>query len=311
MVKDAGGRAAAGWSMGAVTLATGISHHTLRAWERRYGFPRPGRLSSGHRRYSEEQVGKLRLVVRALEFGHRPADLVALSVERLLELLAGTPALGAGGDAWPASAIDRARQFDRDGLRSDLLVSASRLGAREFLRASVEPLLRAVGRAWQAGELDIRHEHFLSEVVEDVLRAVRSPLEAGTVGRPVLLTTLPGESHTLGVQMAALTVVVGRRPVRLLGPQTPIDEIVAAAVDSAAAAVGVSVSLATATPASAQAVRLLRWRLDPAVALWIGGAGAERLGRPPAGCLILPTLGHLERALCRGFDTGAGGSHSS
>ena len=34
------------WPMGAVARRTGIGEHTLRAWERRFGFPAPHRLES-------------------------------------------------------------------------------------------------------------------------------------------------------------------------------------------------------------------------------------------------------------------------
>ena len=34
----------------------GIGIDTLRIWERRYGFPIPGRDTRGHRTYSAEQV---------------------------------------------------------------------------------------------------------------------------------------------------------------------------------------------------------------------------------------------------------------
>jgi DNA-binding transcriptional MerR regulator len=39
-------------SIGDVVAATGIGEATLRAWERRFGFPAPRREPSGHRRYS-------------------------------------------------------------------------------------------------------------------------------------------------------------------------------------------------------------------------------------------------------------------
>ena len=43
---------------------TGIGISTLRAWELRYGFPVPQRLSSGHRRYQERDVEALLGVLR-------------------------------------------------------------------------------------------------------------------------------------------------------------------------------------------------------------------------------------------------------
>src|SRR5215207_4511502 len=47
-----------------VVEQTGVGEATLRAWERRYGFPEPQRLPSGHRRYASDDVERLRRVAR-------------------------------------------------------------------------------------------------------------------------------------------------------------------------------------------------------------------------------------------------------
>ena len=52
-----------------VAARTGIASATLRMWEARYGFPRPGRLPSGHRRYSLEDVERVRQVARQRDGG--------------------------------------------------------------------------------------------------------------------------------------------------------------------------------------------------------------------------------------------------
>lgn len=49
-------------SIGQLAERTGVPVTTLRAWERRHGFPRPERLPSGHRRYLEGDVATLRQV---------------------------------------------------------------------------------------------------------------------------------------------------------------------------------------------------------------------------------------------------------
>jgi DICT domain-containing protein len=53
---------ARGLGIGEVVERTGVAEATLRMWERRYGFPVPERLASGHRRYSEREVGLIRAV---------------------------------------------------------------------------------------------------------------------------------------------------------------------------------------------------------------------------------------------------------
>ena len=60
---------------------SGVSEATLRMWELRHGFPTPERRSSGHRRYSELDLARVRAVVRARESG--------LSLQAAIELTAG------------------------------------------------------------------------------------------------------------------------------------------------------------------------------------------------------------------------------
>jgi MerR family transcriptional regulator, light-induced transcriptional regulator len=48
------------FSIHAVARLTGVREGTLRAWERRYGFPDPRRLEGGHRRYTRSDVDALR-----------------------------------------------------------------------------------------------------------------------------------------------------------------------------------------------------------------------------------------------------------
>jgi len=52
-----------GLAMRDVVGRTGIEAGTIRMWEQRFGFPRPQRTPSGHRRYSLDDVAALRRVV--------------------------------------------------------------------------------------------------------------------------------------------------------------------------------------------------------------------------------------------------------
>lgn len=56
-------------SIGDVVRATGLTEATLRAWERRYGFPQPQREPSGHRRYAPAEVERILAVVAERERG--------------------------------------------------------------------------------------------------------------------------------------------------------------------------------------------------------------------------------------------------
>lgn len=72
------GEAEPGLTMGEMSARTGVTEATLRMWEVRHGFPRPQRLASGHRRYSETDVARVRAVLRARDSG--------LSLQAAIEL---------------------------------------------------------------------------------------------------------------------------------------------------------------------------------------------------------------------------------
>ena len=60
-----------GLTIAAVERDTGLSKDVLRMWERRYGFPTPGRDANGNRLYCDEQVERLRMIKRLLDQGYR------------------------------------------------------------------------------------------------------------------------------------------------------------------------------------------------------------------------------------------------
>jgi methanogenic corrinoid protein MtbC1 len=163
----------------------------------------------------------------------------------------------------------------------------------------VSPLLDSIGDAWGRGEIEIRHEHFFSEVLEDELRRQRAPLQSATTGRPVVVASLPNELHGLGLQTAALAIVAAGRSVRVLGPHLPVEEILQAARALDGAAVGLSVSVFAEPDATTREIIALREGLPDSVALWAGGAGSRTLKNLPPGVEIIPTLDDLDSALAR------------
>src|SRR5688572_22087654 len=65
------------WRISTVAKEVGISPITLRAWERRYGFPSPERSDTNYRSYSDEEVMKLRRVVALIGHGLKVSEAVA------------------------------------------------------------------------------------------------------------------------------------------------------------------------------------------------------------------------------------------
>jgi DNA-binding transcriptional MerR regulator/methylmalonyl-CoA mutase cobalamin-binding subunit len=270
-------------SIGALSRATGVAVETLRTWESRYGFPVPERKPSGHRVYPIAAVPRLRRIAQALTLGHRAGQVVGASedaLDRLLETSAPTPPASAPTTAGLPPVEDLAAQlrlvkaYDAERLSRAFLADWARLGPVEFLETVAAPLVRAIGEAWARGDLDIRHEHFLSERLGDLLRSLRMPLDERATGPLVAFATLPGEGHGLGLQMAALVLATAGCRGLYLGTGVPIPQITALVRDLGARAVGVSVSAATRGASTATALRRLRESLPRRVIVLTGGEGA-------------------------------------
>lgn len=283
-------------SIGDLSRATGITPDAIRSWERRYGRPRPVRRPSGHRRYTHEDLRWLRKVAHALGRGHR-ASIAVQADEAQLEALLADPTDAAKEEAHEL--LDHVRAYRRTAISSALRETWSELGPYAFLSRTIVPLTTAVGRAWVDGEFDIRHEHFLTEILEDFLRARRLECDLDPGAPTLLLTTLPGERHGIGLQMVALVCALEGFRGQLLGTETPVAEIVRAAREAEVLGVAISVSVSSGGVETDRTLTDLRRVLPESMALIVGGTGACGPRRPVRGAVYVSTLDELGDLLRR------------
>jgi methanogenic corrinoid protein MtbC1 len=270
-----------GLPIAAVEQATGIARATLRIWERRYGFPQPGRDGRGERTYPEDQVRKLQQVAALMELGHRPGRLVQMTDAQLASLEgAATGDLEAARAALPEDPVlAPLRNHDPVALVLLLEESVRTMGLAGFVTERMPQMNAVVGQAWSCGGLEVFEEHLYTECVQQLLRVHIAGLPTPTQGRPrVLLATLPEETHGLGLLMAQAVLALEGCACTSLGVRVPASQVVSACAGFRPDIVGVSFS-ACANPAHVhRALEQLRAELPASVALWAGG-GSSALAR--------------------------------
>ncbi len=268
-------------SIAAVERDTGIGKDTLRVWERRYGFPMPGRDANDERSYPMAQVEKLRVIKRLMDQGHRPGRIVAQSMDALQHLSRGEASLQRGDAADAGHAredlmayISMLQTQDHEGLRRELLKTLSQNGLQRFVSDVVAPLTTLVGDAWARGDLAVHEEHLYTECVGSLLRQaiVAIPKAASGVEPAVLLTTFPQEAHGLGLLMVeSLLTLQGCRCISL-GTQTPVRDIAQAATAHSADVVALSFSVNMNTNHVVDGLMELNLLLPASVEVWVGGS---------------------------------------
>jgi len=274
------------WSLEAIEQHTGLSRDVLRKWELRYKFPQPLRGKRGERQYSTQDADKLKLISRLIQKGLRVGRLVQQSHIQLQNLL-DSPSVSLAASTPPpkaevALAVSSLLQTLRKARGADevsffLQAQLKHHGLARFVACLMPAFNHAVGQAWQNQRLGIALEHLYTQSLRQmVLRALPIPGQAHALPR-VLLTTPPGEQHSLGLLALHAGLSLQGANCIDLDTQTPLTEVVHMAQTMAVGVVAISVS-ASLPVAQAQAyLRELRDALPPTCVLWLGGQGTADL----------------------------------
>jgi methanogenic corrinoid protein MtbC1 len=199
-------------------------------------------------------------------------------------------------DAAIGQLLEMIRAREPAGFQHALRQSLARQGLERFLEQTVGPLTTAVGDRWEDGSFDVFDEHFYTEAAERLLRQAIADLPAAPQGPRILLTTVPGEAHGLGLLMAESMFALEGAACISLGTETPLLDIARAAAAYGVGVVALSFSLAYARRQVAPVLAQLRQALPDGVELWAGGAGVARLDAV-MGVRLLPTLDNGREAL--------------
>ncbi|MEK9720971.1 MAG: MerR family transcriptional regulator [Quisquiliibacterium sp.] len=290
-------------SIAAVERDTGLPKDTLRVWERRYGFPSPGRDANGERVYRAAEVEKLRMVRRLVDAGYRPGKIIGHDLAQLRELAERAP------DAVAVKPVDQTllanlenllallREHRVDDLRQALAQAVLRQGLERFVLAVCEPLTRMVGETWARGELQIFEEHLYTESMQAVLRNAITSIPVQAKRPKVLLTTVPTEQHGLGLLMAEAVMALEGCTCISLGTQTPVAEIARAASAQRADVVALSFSTIQNPRAVRDSLTELRTAIPAQAEIWAGGASAALKRRPPPGVVAICELAQIRAAV--------------
>ncbi|UCV14732.1 MerR family transcriptional regulator [Quatrionicoccus australiensis] len=281
------------FSIAAVERDTGLSKDVLRMWERRYGFPNPGRDANGERLYPAAQVERLSAIKRLMDQGHRPGKLMLASTEELALLApkAGKSSLkkaGGGADELE-DLLTLIKQHDASGYQQAMQQRLARQGFQLFVQDTIAPLTTAVGQAWEEGRFEVFEEHLFTELTKRLLRQAISTLPGGKRSPRILLTSVADEQHVLGLLMAEGLFSLEGAECIPLGTQMPLLEICRAAIAHRADVVALSFSIAFPQRQIPGLLQQLRQILPETTALWVGGGGVSKLGKME-GVRVLTTL---------------------
>ncbi len=198
-----------------------IGVDTLRAWERRYGFPTPERDYRGHRSYSVEQLEELKIVKKLQNHGLRPGNIFALSsVQRKAEL---GKMSTAGSDQ--ISALDQLIIAEPDSIRATLSEKFQTLSLEKLIQKQLLPLIVALDHGWVSNRISIAQEHLISDILISLLSQHLQNNQPTAPNAHLLFLTINGERHKLGLYLSAALFQQHGINCTLIHEDLPISEI--------------------------------------------------------------------------------------
>lgn len=309
-------------NMKAVTALTGLNESTLRAWERRYGAVEPLRTSAGQRRYSFDDVERLRLLVRLTELGLGIGDVATLPSGELAERLtrvesSARRSQGEGGAAARDGVTDASarsvgaiaealRSFDLASVHELIDRARFRADPRAFVLETVAPLMAKTGDLVQTGDLSVAQEHALSAVIKShllamIFAATRAKAPARVEDR-VAIAAMEGDLHEIGLLIAGVLCAFHGRTVLYLGANMPAEPLASAvrALDAGTLLLGLTpLPPETLRQPVLDYVQRLSGLLPTRHQIWLGGPCDPGLRDDVrrSRCLLLPTFAALDLRL--------------
>ncbi len=238
------------YTIGTLSGLTGLSHHTIRAWERRYNALTPGRSDTNRRIYNQSDLERLALLKRVVELGHSIGQVANLSTDQLRAL---DPTFGQGGFegsnpqvandllTYLTSCISATSRMDPVSLEESLVKATAARGILGMLEGVAIPFVREIEAGWMDGTLHIYHEHMASAVLRTYLDHIRTSLPVPLSAPRLIVTTPQNQFHEIGALLVAIVATTQSWSVTYLGPNLPAEEIAKAAIECNARAIALSI----------------------------------------------------------------------
>ncbi|MGB3717621.1 MAG: MerR family transcriptional regulator [Candidatus Promineifilaceae bacterium] len=223
----------------AVVKQTGLNPATLRAWERRYGFPTPHRTDGGHRQYSQHDIDVLKWLIARQEEGisiSHAIDLWRSYDERGEDPLQTETTRDKATQVAPyleGRQLDELRQawvsaclaLDREAAEQILAFAFAQYAPETVCLELLQFGLAEVGNGWYEGTVSVQQEHFTTALTNQRLEMLIAAAPSPSRRERIISLCAPGDYHVFSSLL--LTFLLRRQgfDVVYFGADVPAEEL--------------------------------------------------------------------------------------
>ena len=179
---------------------SGIKAHTIRIWEQRYSFLRPGRTDSNIRYYSNDDLKTILNVSILSKYGFKISHINKMSAADVQTRVAGLNFAGAQQERVVNELIQKMVDLDTAGFEKILEKQITANGIEKTITKAIFPFFESIGILWQTGNINPAQEHLTTNIIrQKLIVGIDEAKSAIKVNKSFLLFLPERELHELGL----------------------------------------------------------------------------------------------------------------
>lgn len=207
---------------------SGISVHSIRAWEKRYQALMPTRSEGNTRYYDGNQLRRLLNIVSLMNSKYKISELCSMPDEKLNEIIIGNMRNETVeyDEFLVNQMIASAMEFDEPSFNKVFSKSVHIYGLVQAYLTVIYPALHRVGLLWAVEDMAPAQEHFISNLIRQKLNSAIDLLPVNENSTNRWLLFLPeNEFHESGLLMSNYLIRNAGQQSTYLGANVPFSAL--------------------------------------------------------------------------------------
>ncbi|MBC7888516.1 MAG: MerR family transcriptional regulator [Ferruginibacter sp.] len=179
---------------------SGIKAHTIRIWEQRYQFLKPGRTGTNIRYYSNEELKKVLNIALLNKYGFKISHIDKMKEEEVRDKILSLTQLEAQQERIVNELIQCMVDLNVEKLEDILDNYIRSRGIERTIIQIIFPFMEKIGILWVTNHINPAQEHLVSNIIrQKLIVGIESVSTSLKVNKTILLFLPEGEYHELGM----------------------------------------------------------------------------------------------------------------
>lgn len=205
---------------------SGIKAHTIRIWEQRYQFLKPGRTQTNIRYYSCDELKMLLNIALLNKYGYKISHIDKMCEAELREKILSLSGPEALQERIVNDLIQSMIDLNMDKLEDTLDRFIAAKGIERAITQIIFPFMQKIGVLWLTNHINPAQEHLVTNIVrQKLIVGIEGVSTSLKVDKSILLFLPEGEYHEIGLLFVYYLMKSRGVNVIYLGANVPLNDV--------------------------------------------------------------------------------------